>query len=192
MSESGARQTYHRLLVAPGRGRRSMCSAPLPDAERYLPRDYIHVGDLIAAHCDALAYLRSGGASTRSECTGAGRGVVPARSFRHRLSSPGIACPLSGRKSSYRLVPILRPAQVAMVDATLTVSSTLRSHKFKVRDYLLNYRLRTGCSARAVPRHGPWGVPRVARKSVQTFHKFELTVSAVFSRTTSNLGTLLR
>src|SRR5262244_4461907 len=36
-------------------------------------RDYIHVSDLVAAHCDALAYLRAGGASTTLNC-GYGRG----------------------------------------------------------------------------------------------------------------------
>src|SRR5215472_10056320 len=36
-------------------------------------RDYIHVSDLVAAHSDALAYLRSGGASATLNC-GYGRG----------------------------------------------------------------------------------------------------------------------
>ncbi len=36
-------------------------------------RDYIHVGDLVRAHSDALAYLRKGGASTTLNC-GYGRG----------------------------------------------------------------------------------------------------------------------
>ena len=36
-------------------------------------RDYIHVSDLVAAHSDALAYLRDGGASTTLNC-GYGRG----------------------------------------------------------------------------------------------------------------------
>jgi UDP-glucose 4-epimerase len=31
-------------------------------------RDYIHVSDLVAAHSDALAYLRGGGASTTLNC----------------------------------------------------------------------------------------------------------------------------
>src|SRR5262245_27692676 len=31
-------------------------------------RDYIHVSDLVAAHCDALAYLRDGGASATLNC----------------------------------------------------------------------------------------------------------------------------
>ncbi len=36
-------------------------------------RDYIHVADLVRAHCDALGYLRGGGASTTLNC-GYGRG----------------------------------------------------------------------------------------------------------------------
>jgi len=36
-------------------------------------RDYIHVSDLVRAHLDALAYLRSGGASVTLNC-GYGRG----------------------------------------------------------------------------------------------------------------------
>jgi len=36
-------------------------------------RDYIYVSDLVATHCDALAYLRAGGASTTLNC-GYGRG----------------------------------------------------------------------------------------------------------------------
>jgi UDP-glucose 4-epimerase len=36
-------------------------------------RDYIHVGDLVRAHSDALAYLRGGGASTTLNC-GYGKG----------------------------------------------------------------------------------------------------------------------
>src|SRR6266404_4686842 len=36
-------------------------------------RDYIHVGDLAAAHCDALRYLRGGGESLTLNC-GYGRG----------------------------------------------------------------------------------------------------------------------
>ena len=37
---------------------------PTPDGTCI--RDYIHVSDLVAAHSDALAYLRGGGASTSS------------------------------------------------------------------------------------------------------------------------------
>jgi UDP-glucose 4-epimerase len=44
---------------------------PTPDGTCI--RDYIHVSDLVAAHSDALAYLRGGGASTTMNC-GYGRG----------------------------------------------------------------------------------------------------------------------
>src|SRR5258708_24772093 len=44
---------------------------PTSDGTRI--RDYIHVSDLVAAHRDALAYLRAGGASTTLNC-GYGRG----------------------------------------------------------------------------------------------------------------------
>jgi UDP-glucose 4-epimerase len=44
---------------------------PTPDGT--CVRDYIHVSDLVAAHADALAYLRRGGASTTRNC-GYGRG----------------------------------------------------------------------------------------------------------------------
>ena len=44
---------------------------PTPDGTCI--RDYIHVSDLVAAHSDALAYLRSGGASATLNC-GYGRG----------------------------------------------------------------------------------------------------------------------
>jgi UDP-glucose 4-epimerase len=44
---------------------------PTPDGTCI--RDYIHVWDLVRAHCDALAYLRAGGASVTLNC-GYGRG----------------------------------------------------------------------------------------------------------------------
>src|SRR5919204_849825 len=44
---------------------------PTPDGTCI--RDYIHVSDLVAAHFDALAYLRGGGASSTLNC-GYGRG----------------------------------------------------------------------------------------------------------------------
>jgi len=44
---------------------------PTPDGTCI--RDYIHVSDLVAAHADALLYLRRGGASTTLNC-GYGRG----------------------------------------------------------------------------------------------------------------------
>ena len=44
---------------------------PTPDGTCI--RDYIHVSDLVRAHCDALAYLRGGGVSATLNC-GYGRG----------------------------------------------------------------------------------------------------------------------
>jgi UDP-glucose 4-epimerase len=44
---------------------------PIPDGTCI--RDYIHISDLVVAHCDALAYLRDGGGSTTLNC-GYGRG----------------------------------------------------------------------------------------------------------------------
>jgi UDP-glucose 4-epimerase len=44
---------------------------PTPDGT--CVRDYIHVGDLVQAHLDALRHLRSGGASSTFNC-GYGRG----------------------------------------------------------------------------------------------------------------------
>ena len=44
---------------------------PTPDGTCI--RDYIHVWDLVRAHCDALAYLRAGGACVTLNC-GYGRG----------------------------------------------------------------------------------------------------------------------
>jgi UDP-glucose 4-epimerase len=44
---------------------------PTPDGT--CVRDYIHVSDLVAAHAEALAYLRSGGGSLTANC-GYGRG----------------------------------------------------------------------------------------------------------------------
>ena len=44
-----------------------------PTADGTCIRDYIHVSDLVRAHCDALAYLRGGGVSATLNC-GYGRG----------------------------------------------------------------------------------------------------------------------
>jgi UDP-glucose 4-epimerase len=65
-----------KVAVETALGLRPMLSVfgtdyPTPDGTCI--RDYIHVSDLIAAHCDALAYLRAGGASTTLNC-GYGRG----------------------------------------------------------------------------------------------------------------------
>jgi len=44
-----------------------------PTADGTCIRDYIHVSDLVRAHCEALAYLRGGGVSATLNC-GYGRG----------------------------------------------------------------------------------------------------------------------
>jgi UDP-glucose 4-epimerase len=70
-------------------------------------RDYIHVSDLVAAHCDALAYLRAGGASTTLNC-GYGRGfsvleVIDTVKPRLRRRFQGrVHRPRAGRSSTRR------------------------------------------------------------------------------------------
>jgi UDP-glucose 4-epimerase len=59
---------------------------PTPDGTCI--RDYIHVSDLVAAHVDALAYLRDGGASVTLNC-GYGRGFFRAGRDRHRQACCG-------------------------------------------------------------------------------------------------------
>ncbi len=55
------------------RSRMQVFGTDYPTPDGTCIRDYIHVGDLVRAHCDALAYLRRGGASTTLNC-GYGRG----------------------------------------------------------------------------------------------------------------------
>ena len=96
----------------------------MPDGTRI--RDYIHVSDLIAVHCDALAYLRAGGASTTLNCGyGPGFSVLevidaspasisrsssPAagRAIRHRSSPPATASAL--RSNGSRVLTIWKPS----------------------------------------------------------------------------------
>jgi len=59
-----------KVAVETALGRRPKIDV-LPDGTCI--RDYIHVSDLVAAHSDALAYLRHGGASVTLNC-GYGRG----------------------------------------------------------------------------------------------------------------------
>jgi UDP-glucose 4-epimerase len=85
---------------------------PTPDGTCI--RDYIHVSDLVRAHCDALAYLRGGGQSVTLNC-GYGRGFSvlevidksgsPASTLRSRSSGGGPVIP----RRSWRLptVPVL-------------------------------------------------------------------------------------
>ena len=71
---------------------------PTPDGTCI--RDYIHVRDLVAAHCDALAYLRSGGASTTLNC-GYGRGysVLDVIETVKRASGVDFKVELAGRRA---------------------------------------------------------------------------------------------
>ena len=55
------------------RGKVEVYGTDYPTADRTCIRDYIHVTDLVRAHCDALRYLRAGGASVTLNC-GYGRG----------------------------------------------------------------------------------------------------------------------
>lgn len=55
------------------RNRMSVFGTDYPTADGTCVRDYIHVSDLVAAHLDALKYLRAGGANLTLNC-GYGRG----------------------------------------------------------------------------------------------------------------------
>jgi UDP-glucose 4-epimerase len=55
------------------RNRMEVFGTDYPTADGTCVRDYIHVTDLVAAHLDALAYLRAGGGSLILNC-GYGRG----------------------------------------------------------------------------------------------------------------------
>ena len=70
---------------------------PTPDGT--CVRDYIHVSDLVRAHCDALAYLRGGGPSTTLNC-GYGRGfsVLEVIDTVKRVSGIDFAVEHSGRR----------------------------------------------------------------------------------------------
>jgi UDP-glucose 4-epimerase len=65
-----------KVAVEAALGRRpkiDVFGADYPTPDGTCIRDYIHVCDLVAAHSDALAYLRAGGASVTLNC-GYGRG----------------------------------------------------------------------------------------------------------------------
>jgi UDP-glucose 4-epimerase len=65
-----------KVAVETALGRRpkmDVFGADYPTPDGTCIRDYIHVSDLVAAHADALAYLRDGGASATLNC-GYGRG----------------------------------------------------------------------------------------------------------------------
>ena len=63
-------------------------------------RDYIHVADLVAAHSDALAYLRGGGSSTTLNC-GYGRGfsVLDVIETVKRVSGVDFTVEFAGRRA---------------------------------------------------------------------------------------------
>jgi len=92
-----------KVAVETALGLRPMLSVfgtdyPTPDGTCI--RDYIHVSDLIAAHCDALAYLRAGGASTTLNC-GYGRGfsVLEVIESVKRVSGVDFKVEFAGRRA---------------------------------------------------------------------------------------------
>ena len=70
---------------------------PTPDGTCI--RDYIHVGDLVRAHCDALAYLRAGGDPVTLNC-GYGRGfsVLEVIDTVKRVSGADFKVEFAGRR----------------------------------------------------------------------------------------------
>jgi UDP-glucose 4-epimerase len=76
-------------------------------------RDYIHVSDLVATHCDALAYLRAGGASATLNC-GYGRGfsVLEVIDTVKRVSGVDFKVEFTGRRAG-------DPAHIVGIRSTL-------------------------------------------------------------------------
>jgi UDP-glucose 4-epimerase len=71
---------------------------PTPDGTCI--RDYIHVCDLVAAHCEALAYLRGGGASATLNCGyGRGRSVLEVIETVKRVSGVDFEVELAARRA---------------------------------------------------------------------------------------------
>jgi UDP-glucose 4-epimerase len=71
---------------------------PTPDGTCI--RDYIHVSDLVAAHSDALAYLRGGGSSATFNCGyGHGFSVLDVIETVKRVSSVDFKVELAGRRA---------------------------------------------------------------------------------------------
>jgi len=89
-----------------------------PTADGTCIRDYIHVSDLVAAHSDALAYLRDGGASTTLNC-GYGRGfsVLDVIETVKRVSGVDFKVELAARRAG---------DQAQLVAACDRVRSTLK------------------------------------------------------------------
>jgi len=71
-----------------------------PTADGTCIRDYIHVSDLVRAHCDALAYLRGGGVSATLNC-GYGRGfsVLEVIETVKRVSGVDFEVAFAGRRA---------------------------------------------------------------------------------------------
>jgi UDP-glucose 4-epimerase len=71
-----------------------------PTADGTCIRDYIHVSDLVRAHCDALAYLRGGGESATLNC-GYGRGfsVLEVIETVKRVSGVDFEVAFAGRRA---------------------------------------------------------------------------------------------
>jgi UDP-glucose 4-epimerase len=78
----------------------SVFGTDYPTSDGTCIRDYIHVSDLIAAHRDALAYLRAGGASTTLNC-GYGRGfsVLEVIASVKRVSGVDFKVEFAGRRA---------------------------------------------------------------------------------------------
>src|SRR5262249_50803286 len=71
-----------------------------PTADGTCIRDYIHVSDLVRAHCDALTYLRGGGVSATLNC-GYGRGfsVLEVIETVKRVSGVDFEVAFAGRRA---------------------------------------------------------------------------------------------
>ena len=91
-----------KVAVETALGRRAsmqVFGADYPTPDRTCIRDYIHVSDLVRAHCNALAYLRAGEASTTFNC-GYGRGfsVLEVIDTVKRVSGVDFAVEHAGRR----------------------------------------------------------------------------------------------
>jgi UDP-glucose 4-epimerase len=89
------------LEAALGRRRKvDVFGTDYPPPDGTCIRDYIHVADLVAAHSDALAYLRGGGSSTTLNC-GYGRGfsVLNVIETVKRVSGVDFTVEFTGRRA---------------------------------------------------------------------------------------------
>jgi UDP-glucose 4-epimerase len=84
-----------------------------PTADGTCVRDYIHVSDLVRAHCAALEYLRGGGASTTLNC-GYGRGfsVLDVIDTVKRVSGTDFAVEVAARRPGDPAQIIARSDQI--------------------------------------------------------------------------------